>query len=117
MQTTTPLPLPSSQRLLSERRSAPRRRQPVRVLVLADDCALDEPYGAWVVDTSPAGMRLQFDRTDAVEGSILWLRRAGVAGRVPWVAVRVCNRRLRDGKWELGCAFAGAGSQAGLCFR
>jgi hypothetical protein len=118
MQTFTPMPIPSPELLLSERRAAPRQRRLVRVLVLPDDCALDEPYGAWVVDTSPSGMRLLLDRQEIEEGDLLWLRRPRAAAATPWVAVRVCNRVQREGKWELGCAFAAEGvSRAGLCFQ
>src|SRR5262245_23615450 len=46
-------------RKLRERRACPRSPKNIRVLVLPEDCAVDEPYGGWIIDASRGGVRIR----------------------------------------------------------
>ena len=88
-----------------ERRAWPRARKSIRVLLLPDDSALDEPFGGTILDTSRGGVRLavQFDQISV--GALVGIRHPFAPANVPWTWVRVRNRRLRNDSWELGCEF------------
>jgi hypothetical protein len=73
--------------------------------LLPEDCALDEPYGGWIVNASRSGVCLLVPSGTIAEGTILQLRRPGAAKQIPWVPVRVKYRCQREGVWELGCEF------------
>jgi PilZ domain len=92
---------PSTPRV--ERRSWPRRRRLVRVLVMPDLCQFDEPYAAVLVDSSPGGLRLSVRSGALSEGSILHVKAVGACRTAAWTRVRVRNRRCWKGQWELGC--------------
>jgi len=101
-----PTPLPTQARIRNfERRAWPRFERRVRVLLMPDDCALEEPYGAWIVNASRTGVRLSIRKEDIAEGTILRIRKPlGTVGR-PWVSVKVKNFSRKDGTVELGCEF------------
>jgi len=86
-----------------DRRSCPRVPQNVRVLLLTDDCVLEEPYGGLILDSSRGGLRLATHQEYIDEGTVLRIRHARAWDGVPWLPVRVTNRRLINGSWELGC--------------
>jgi hypothetical protein len=87
-----------------ERRAWPRFARRVRVLLMPEDCALEEPYGAWIVNGSRGGVRLVM-RTAIEEGTILQLRTLNAEHGQPWVSVRVRNSVEKEGTWEMGCEF------------
>src|SRR4051812_16333483 len=88
MQPTTPLPGETCCELSDmDRRSWPRFDRRVRVLMMPEDCALDEPYGGWIVNGSRGGVRLHLLTRDIEEGTVLHLRRPQSERHVPWVAV------------------------------
>ncbi|MBY0522575.1 MAG: PilZ domain-containing protein [Gemmataceae bacterium] len=95
---------PSTPRSGRERRAYPRIQRRLRVLVVLEDCALDEPYGAWIVDTSRGGVRLAMGRETIAEGAVLHIRKLAGHKSIAWFTVRVKHRRRKDGVWELGCA-------------
>ena len=92
-----------AQRLFRERRSTPRRAQEVRVLFMTDDCVMGEPYPGTLVDSSRGGLRLSVPSQEIEEGTFLQIRHPQAWDGVPWLPVRVMNRRQINGKWELGC--------------
>ena len=100
----TPMPAPAA-RDTRERRAWPRSPRQIRVLLLSDDCALDEPYGAWIVDTSRGGVRIRMPGFGFPVGALLFLRGPFASARVRWTAVRVKHCRQIDGDCEMGCEF------------
>lgn len=88
-----------------ERRTAPRRRRSVRVLFMSNDCALDEPFRATLLDASQGGLRLAVRREQISEGSMLMVMPPQAPPGTPWVPVLVKNCRLKDDAWEVGCQF------------
>ncbi|MBL8796731.1 MAG: PilZ domain-containing protein [Planctomycetia bacterium] len=107
---TTPMPVASvvPQRQIGERRAWPRSERRIRVLLLAEDSALAEPFGGWIVNTSRGGLRLRVPREGFPIGSLLLIRSPFASTRVPWTALRVKNIREVEGSWEMGCEFAPA---------
>lgn len=91
-----------------ERRSWPRTQQNLRVFVHDPEDALDEPYPAWIVDQSPGGVCLSFERSVADMGNVLLLHAASYAA-APGVEVRVKYLRKRGSRVELGCEFTQSG--------
>ena len=69
----TPIPAlgGSKQRPVRERRAWPRSPRQIRVLLLAEDCALDEPYGGCIVDTSRGGVRLRIPGESFPVGTLI----------------------------------------------
>lgn len=101
-------PLPSAvnvPRKMRERRAWPRTSKSIRVLVLPEDCALDEPYGGWIIDASRGGVRLRIPHELVPVGTLLHIRSPFASGRVPWTAIRVKHVRRAGENWELGCEF------------
>jgi hypothetical protein len=88
-----------------ERRAWPRFQRRIRVLFLPDDCALDEPYGGWIVNGSRGGVRLVLQTAGIAEGTVLSLRLPKSHGDSPWIPVRVLNLTMKEGEYELGCEF------------
>jgi len=88
-----------------ERRKAPRRRRSVRVLFMSNDCALDEPFRATLLDASPGGLRLAVRREQISEGSLLMVMPPQAPPGTAWVPVLVKNCRPKDDAWEVGCQF------------
>lgn len=103
----TPIPraMPVSGYGGRERRAWPRTTKEVRVLLLPDDSALEEPFGAWVIDSSRGGVRLRVPRHLFPVGTVLQIRTPFASGRVPWTNLRVRNLRRAEGGWEVGCEF------------
>ena len=93
----------NAQRLFRERRNTPRRQQSVRVLFMTNDCVMGEPYPGTLVDSSRGGLRLSVPCQQIEEGSFLHIRHPRAWDGVPWLPVRVMNRRQINGTWELGC--------------
>ena len=101
-----PTPLPSETRFsYVDRRAWPRFQRRIRVLFLPEDFALDEPYGGWIVNGSRGGIRLILQTPGIEEGTVLQLRLPKSQEPEKWVSVKVMNRTLRDGEYELGCEF------------
>jgi len=75
------------------------------VLLLAEDSALEEPYGAWVIDSSRGGVRLRVPHQLFPVGTLLQIRAPFASERVPWTTLRVRNLRRAEGGWEVGCEF------------
>ncbi|MBL8800056.1 MAG: PilZ domain-containing protein [Planctomycetia bacterium] len=88
-----------------ERRTAPRRRRSVRVLFMSNDCALDEPFRATLLDASHGGLRLAVRRERISEGSLLMVMPPQAPPGTAWVPVLVKNCRPKDDAWEVGCQF------------
>lgn len=93
-------PLPWKYR---DRRSYPRQRRLIRVLVIPQDHVVDEPYGAWLVDSSPGGLRLAIGSEAIPEGAILKVRPLNAAPGGVWTTVCVRNRSQAQNQFELGC--------------
>lgn len=94
---------PVAEATSEDRRSAPRRRRSIMVLV-SDATCWDGPFRGWVMDRSVGGLGLHLDH--AVEaGTVLMVRPAHVPAKVPWVEVRVKNARRQEETWHLGCEF------------
>jgi hypothetical protein len=104
---TTPMLVASApvQGPVRERRAWPRSQRQIRVLLLADDSALAEPFGAWIINTSRGGLRLRVPREGFPIGSLLLIRSPFASVRVPWTALRVKNLVAVEGNWEMGCEF------------
>jgi hypothetical protein len=77
----------------------------MRVLLLLEDSVIDEPFGGWILDSSPGGVRLAVRDDEIPEGTELQIRSPSASRGMPWVTVRVKHRRRGDGEWELGCEF------------
>lgn len=106
MQPTTPMPSESRFDVTDlDRRTWPRFPRRIRVLMLPDDCALEEPYGGWILNGSRGGVCLMVHLGAVEEGTVLKLRKPQAAAGTPWVAVRVKSRRQTEEGWELGCEF------------
>jgi len=86
-----------------ERRSWPRSHRLLRVLVLPDEALIGEPYPAWLVDSSPGGLRLAMQNSDIVEGNVLYLKAVTAGPDTRWTRVHVRHRRRKNDQWELGC--------------
>jgi hypothetical protein len=98
-------PMPTTTRATRDRRAWPRTVRQVRVLLLSEDCALDEPYGGWIIDSSRGGVRLRVNGELFPVGTILRIRSPLASGRVPWTGLRVKHLRRAPNGWELGCEF------------
>jgi hypothetical protein len=72
---------------------------------MPEDCALEEPYGGWVIDTSRGGVRIRLPHELVPVGTILYIRSPFASRKVPWTVVRVKNLRRTDECFELGCEF------------
>jgi hypothetical protein len=91
----------------ADRRVWPRNRRLVRVLVLPDEALIDEPYAAWLVDSSPGGLRLSMPNGDIVEGDVLNVKVATAGPDTRWTRVHVRHRQRAHDQWELGCQRVG----------
>jgi len=88
----------------SERRLWPRRKKVLSVFVAHPHVDEETPERAWVLDTSPGGIRLSV--REAVEKeAVLLVRPASALVDTPWVGVRVKSCQPNDQKHELGCEF------------
>ena len=98
-----PTPFPKGLRPIAERRRSARHPRRVRVLIMPEDCALEEPYGGWILDVSAGGVRLVMQREIIPVGTVLRVRASTGLSSGPWVTVRVrhCCRKGND--WEMGC--------------
>ena len=92
-------------RQIRERRAWPRSSRNIRVLFLSEDCALDEPYGGWIVDTSRGGVRLRISGEPFAVGTLLQLRGPFASRHARWTGVRVKHVRDAGSNWEMGCEF------------
>jgi hypothetical protein len=72
---------------------------------MPEDCALDEPYGGWIIDASRGGVRLRIPHEMVPVGSLLSIRSPSAPARVPWTQIRVKHIRKSGENWELGCEF------------
>jgi len=89
-----------------ERRSTPRRTRALRVLFMADDSVLNEPFSATLLDASVGGLRLAIRREEIDAGTQLLVRPPQAPPGAPWIPVLVRHCRRRDAEhWELGCQF------------
>jgi hypothetical protein len=73
------------------------------VLVLAEESLFDEPFHAWLLNSSPGGLRLALRVDCLTEGSILHVKAADAGTAAAWTRVRVRNRLRTEKQWELGC--------------
>lgn len=97
---STPTPIPRS---CADRRAWPRRRRLLRVLLLPEGAVVDDPLEAWLVDSSPGGMRLAIPHGSFVDGTILQVKMASAGPATAWTRIRVLNRRRKKTGWEMGC--------------
>ena len=88
-----------------ERRAWPRLRKALQVLILDPVEALPEPHKGWVVDRSQGGVCLCFNRCEVAEGDELLVQPASTSTGMPWIKVKVKNRRQKRSRMELGCEF------------
>lgn len=86
----------------NERRSWPRTRQHLRVLVTDLEDALEEPYIGWIVNHSPAGVCLSFDGSRVEMSNVMIVQTSATGAQVE---VRVTNLRRNEGRVEVGCEF------------
>jgi hypothetical protein len=70
---------------------------------MPEDCALDEPYGGWIVDASANGVRLVMHREIIPVGTLVRVRASSGLSAGPWVTVRVRHGRRNGTNWEMGC--------------
>ena len=98
-----PTPFPPGLRPLAERRRSPRHSRRVRVLIMPEDCALEEPYGGWIANVSSNGVCLTIQREIIPIGTILRIRASSGLSSGPWVTVRVRHGRRNGNDWEMGC--------------
>ncbi len=98
-----PTPFPAALRPQVERRRSPRHPRRVRVLILPEDCALEEPYGGWVVDASAGGVRLAIQRELIAVGTLVRIRPSSGLSSAPWMTVRVRHGRRNGDEWLMGC--------------
>lgn len=96
-----------------ERRTWPRRRQRLRVLLLDQQLEVQEPLTAWVLDRSGGGLRLAVDR-EIQPGTTLGVKPTSAPARSPWVDVEVRRCRHAADGYELGCRFVGTPSLMSL---
>jgi hypothetical protein len=109
---STPTPLP---RAFRKSRLWPRRRRLVRVLILPEGSFDDEPREAWLIDSSPGGLRLTLVDNTVSEDSILYVKAATADAAAAWTRVQVRNRRGKNGRWELGCQCVCLHAPANAC--
>ena len=88
-----------------DRRFHPRVRKPFPVLVLDPADALEEPYRGWVVDRSRGGVCLCLSRTIVEVGNVVMVQPRSAGGALPWISLKVKNRRVRQKRIDLGCEF------------
>lgn len=96
--TQTPMPW-----RFSERRAYPRQRRLIRVLVIPQDHVVDEPYGAWLLDSAPGGLRLALNCPTIAEGAVLKVRSQTARPGGTWTTVQVMSCRHHHNQIELGC--------------
>jgi len=94
---------PSSERDSGERRSWPRRKRAIQV-VLQDAAGEEDPFPAWIMDRSIGGLGLSVDQP-LETGTVLRVRRATAPTDVPWVDIQVKSVRTKENTWEVGCQF------------
>jgi hypothetical protein len=82
----------------------------IRVVVISEDCALEEPFGGWIIDTSRGGVRLRVPREVFPVGTLLYIRAPLAPVRVPWTLLRVKHSQLTGDAGEMGCEFVESGS-------
>jgi len=75
----------------------------VRVLILPEGSFDEEPYEAWLIDSSPGGLRLTLLDGTIIEGNLLYVKAATAGAAAAWTRVQVRNRLCKNGRWELGC--------------
>lgn len=100
--------MPSLPPRSNERRSWPRTRQNLRVLVTDLEDALEEPYVGWIMDHSPGGVCLSFGGSRVELGNVMIVQ--GSTGAQ--VEVRVTNLRRNEGRVEIGCEFVQPGDDS-----
>jgi hypothetical protein len=88
-----------------ERRAWPRQQKVFQVVVVDPADVLGEPYPGCIVDRSQGGICLSFPCSDIESGSILRVQAISTTENLPWVEVRVKNRRLKRSRVEFGCEF------------
>ena len=93
----------SSERDGGERRSWPRRKRAIQV-VLQDAAGEGDPFPAWIMDRSIGGLGLSVDQP-LETGTVLRVRRATAPTDVPWVDIQVKSVRTKENTWEVGCQF------------
>src|SRR5262249_28889459 len=91
--------------VLQNRRAWPRERNPVPVLILDPTDAIEEPYRGWVVDKSRGGVLLCRPRSTPAIGNVLRVQPRSAGGELPWISLKVMNRRVKKDRVELGCEF------------
>src|SRR5262249_30648618 len=94
---------PESAGQLTDRPVWPRRCREVQVL-LADLEGKETPFPAVVVNYSMGGLCLTTSR-EVEEGTVLRARTPAAMSSIPWVQIKVRNRRRTEDAWELGCEF------------
>jgi hypothetical protein len=87
-----------------ERRSWPRRKRAIQVVV-QDAGGEGDPFPAWVMDRSVGGLGLSIDQP-VEEGTILRVRRPSSPPQIPWVEIEVKSVRIKETTWEIGCQFS-----------
>jgi hypothetical protein len=91
---------------IQERRSWPRRKKMLQVLV-QDAGQENPPLPAWIVNRSLGGLCLSIDQPIEV-GTILRVRQPSAPADIPWVEVQVMRLQAKENTWELGCQFTRA---------
>jgi hypothetical protein len=86
-----------------DRRSSPRRKKLLRILV-RNDAISREPFSGWILDRSMGGMCLSLDH-EVEPGTILAVSRVPQTVASRWVELRVLNVRERESTWEIGCEY------------
>lgn len=97
------LPSTSASAEREDRRSWPRRKRAIQV-VLQDAGGEGDPFPAWVMDRSIGGLGLSVDQP-IEPGTMLRVRRPTSSADIPWVEVQVKSVRIKETTWEIGCQF------------
>jgi hypothetical protein len=88
-----------------DRRAGPRRGGNAITIDVADPADPDAPpFTAWVLDRSPGGLCLEFDRA-VKAGTVVNVRPQKAPQPVPWVAIQVRSCAQEGTVYKLGCQF------------
>jgi PilZ domain len=89
---------------LKEKRSVPRRKASLLPVLITNGDSRMPPFEGWILDRSPAGLRLAVKRPIAT-GTLLAVRSAKAGSAFPWIKVEVRNSTTEKGNTNLGCRF------------
>ena len=75
----------------------------IQKVIVGQDHVVDEPYGAWLLDSAPGGLRLALNCPTIAEGAVLKVRSQTARPGGTWTTVQVMSCRQHHNQIELGC--------------